>query len=256
MIIEENPINYKRIATSHVISGSKLDIFQLELLIKRGFVDPNMSINSNNDRLIHQSIIKKKINVFIMLLSLPSVNKNIRNAHGETPLFLATKLGLKHFVSEILKHDDINIDLENYAGITPHQISSFNQYNTIYNLISEKKNVITNNIVTTPTIISNIYNNTSNIPIRRRAVRILNSPTFCSKRLNLDSFYLPDHFTNKHKELILLSKEQCKICLEEYKSINNIQILNKCYHELCDLCYNKVLKYNKRCPFCREIILL
>lgn len=288
MLVEENQINYKRIAYKYVIRNSKVNTFHLELLIRRRLFNPD-TLYSNDNTLLHISILKTNFLMFKMLLSLPSINKNIRNSIGETPLFLATKLGLKYFVVEILKYNDVDIELENFSGLTPHQISYINEYDIIYNLISQKKinisedslhrteltstadinssDSVNNYVYETPVITRRRAIRVLNSPIQsfsRRAIRILNSdvrdtsiqksPLVHSVIDNLCS--LPTHFAIKHKELIISCKESCKICLEEFNKIDNIQILNTCYHELCISCYDNILRTNKCCPFCREKIIL
>lgn len=60
----------------------------------------------------------------------------------------------------------------------------------------------------------------------------------------------PLQFISKRlKELLVLEKETCPVCYEEF---SEIELLSLCGHAVCTTCFLKLSEHELTCPICRE----
>ena len=106
--------------------------------IDKGF-DPNHNANPFRTTLLHQAAFLKKHKIVEYLLTLPSINANIEDNEGDTPISLACKHG--HFYIVRLLADKLTVrefDNPNNQGLTPLLVSYKNGHIPIAKFLLKK----------------------------------------------------------------------------------------------------------------------
>ena len=71
----------------------------------------------------------------VLALKKDDIDLNAQNEYGETPLFIAAKVGHHNVVKMLLKKGDIEVNLENWAGETPLSVAAEERNGKIVNLL-------------------------------------------------------------------------------------------------------------------------
>lgn len=106
--------------------------------IQNGF-DPNDNSNHFGSTLLHKAVYKKKHKIVKFLLSLSSIDANIEDNEGNTPLFLSCSRGFFNIVKLFTnKLTHRQMDAPNNEGITPLLISYRNGHMHITKFLLKK----------------------------------------------------------------------------------------------------------------------
>lgn len=121
--------------------SNKTTIKIFKWLLKQG-LNPNITEPATRKTALHLAVIYKRLDFVRVLLRNEKIitNPNAVDTDGDTPLHYASRYGLYSIAKELLKRNDIQVDISNDAGYTPSSLAVISGVFPIIRLFHPKQN--------------------------------------------------------------------------------------------------------------------